>query len=84
MYFVYLLESINFEFIYKGFTEQNIFDRLKDHNQGKCKYTSKYKPWKLKFYCAFENKKTATDFEQYLKTASGIAFSRKRLLPKKT
>jgi hypothetical protein len=33
------------------------------------------------FYSSFEEKKTALDFEKYLKTASGIAFRNKRLLP---
>jgi len=32
------------------------------------------------FYCVFDDKKNALDFEKYLKTASGIAFRNKRLI----
>ena len=53
--------------------------RLKTHNQEKCKHTSKYMPWKIKTVIAFTDKKKALDFEEYLKTASGRAFTKKRL-----
>ena len=80
MYFVYIIQSIKYPSeLYKGFT-RNLDDRMRRHNSGKERYTAKYKPWKLVFYCAFENKKTALAFEKYLKTASGIAFMRKRLI----
>ncbi|MBT5337974.1 GIY-YIG nuclease family protein [Candidatus Falkowbacteria bacterium] len=81
-YFVYLIESINHGYLYKGFTEISVFDRLKHHNDGRSKYTNKYKPWKLKFYCAFDDKIMALNFETYLKTASGIAFTNKRFIKK--
>jgi predicted GIY-YIG superfamily endonuclease len=79
MYYVYILKSINFpKEIYKGHTS-NLKKRIVKHNSGSVKHTSKFKPWKLIFYCAFEDKKKAVAFEKYLKTASGIAFMRKRL-----
>ena len=34
-------------------------------------------PWKLVFYAAFESLELAQDFEQYLKTGSGHAFTKK-------
>ncbi|KKR91135.1 MAG: hypothetical protein UU42_C0021G0002 [Candidatus Woesebacteria bacterium GW2011_GWA1_41_13b] len=37
-------------------------------------------PWKLVWYCAFENKGKAEDFELYLKSGSGKAFVYKRLV----
>ena len=49
--------------------------RLYDHNAGKCKHTSKYCPWKLKPYVAFETKELAQRFERYLKSGSGHAFA---------
>ncbi|KKU40136.1 MAG: hypothetical protein UX57_C0024G0008 [Candidatus Uhrbacteria bacterium GW2011_GWE2_46_68] len=64
---------------YTGFSE-NIEERLDEHNKGKSVHTNKFKPWKMLYYCAFENKKKALDFERYLKTASGIAFRNKRLI----
>jgi len=51
-----------------------------DHNSERSPHTSKFAPWKLIYYCAFEEKKIALDFENYLKTASGIAFRNKRLM----
>ena len=43
-------------------------------------YSAKKAPYKLKWYCAFDNKKKALDFEKYLKQGSGFAFARKHLL----
>ena len=43
-------------------------------------HTNRFKPWKLVFYAGFNDKKSALDFEKYLKTASGIAFRNKRLI----
>lgn len=80
MYFVYIIKSVSSQNqIYTGFSE-DIKSRLDEHNKGKSAYTSKFKPWKLVYYCAFKDKKIALDFEKYLKTASGIAFRNKRLI----
>jgi predicted GIY-YIG superfamily endonuclease len=54
--------------------------RLSVHNQGGCKHTVQYKPWKLEWYCAFNDKLKAIHFEKYLKSSSGKAFSNKRLI----
>ncbi len=80
MFYVYILQSINnSKEFYTGFSA-NLKNRLTEHNSGKSTYTNKNKPWKIVYYSAFENKKTALDFEKYLKSASGIAFRNKRLL----
>lgn len=80
MYFVYIIQSISFpKQLYTGFSE-NIKERLIEHNNGKSTYTRKFKSWKLVYYCVFNNKKKALDFEKYLKSASGIAFRNKRLI----
>ena len=80
MYYVYILQSLNYlHQFYTGFSE-NIDGRLLDHNKGKSPHTSKYKPWKLIFYCAFDTQEKAIGFEKYLKTASGIAFRNKRFI----
>lgn len=82
MYFVYILQSINSpKEIYKGHTD-NLKERLKVHNAGSVSYTSKFRPWKIIFFACFPNKQKAIEFEKYLKTASGIAFMRKRLINK--
>lgn len=80
MFYVYIIQSINFpEQFYTGFSE-NINSRLEEHNSGKSVHTNKFKPWKMIYYCAFDDKKKSLDFEKYLKTASGIAFRNKRLI----
>lgn len=80
MYYVYILQSINYnKQFYVGFSE-DIKERLKEHNKGKSTYTNKFKPWRIVFYSVFNSKKKALDFEKYLKTSSGIAFRNKRLI----
>jgi predicted GIY-YIG superfamily endonuclease len=53
--------------------------RLADHNAGKARHTSKHRPWRVETHVAFSSREKAAAFERYLKTASGIAFARKRL-----
>ena len=78
-YFVYLLRSLaDPTRVYVGLTE-DLDHRLSEHNAGKAKHTSKYRPWKIETYVAFSHKDKAVAFERYLKTSSGIAFAKKRL-----
>lgn len=35
------------------------------------------KPWRIKFYAAFDQLELATEFERYLKSGSGHAFAKK-------
>jgi len=80
MYFVYILRSeVDQEQFYYGMTK-NLKTRFQSHNSGQVKHTSKYKPWKVLWFGCFESSKKASDFERYLKTASGKAFLRKRLI----
>jgi predicted GIY-YIG superfamily endonuclease len=80
MWYVYIVKSINFaEQRYIGFTE-DLKQRLSDHNNGKSTHTEKYKPWELTWYCSFQDKYKALDFEKYLKSHSGKAFTNKRLI----
>ena len=51
--------------------------RLAKHNAGEVPHTSKFKPWKVEAYFAFETKEKATAFEAYLKTGSGHAFAKR-------
>jgi len=43
-------------------------------------YSKRFAPWELETYMVFRNKKLAQKFEIYLKTQSGRAFLRRRLL----
>ena len=81
MYYVYILRSQKrFQRLYIGLT-RNIKARLAQHNRGESTYTKTYAPWVLEAYLGFGNKKVAESFEAYLKTSSGLAFLKKRLLP---
>ena len=80
MYYVYILKSLNHpEQSYVGLTS-NLNARLQKHNEGGCPHTSKYKPCKIAWYSAFEDKYKALQFETYLKSHSGKAFTSKRLI----
>ena len=79
MYYVYILKSEKDGSYYTGMT-RNLRKRLKEHNEGKVRFTSFKNPYILVWYCAFLSKEKAVAFEKYLKTGSGIAFRNKRLL----
>jgi putative endonuclease len=78
---VYILQSQKDKSYYTGITS-NLNERIKTHNLGQTKYTSNKIPYKLVWHCVFNNKKSALDFEKYLKSGSGIAFRNKRLINK--
>jgi len=80
MYYVYILQSTAFPAqTYCGYTT-DLKARLKAHNAGESPHTAKYKPWELVSYHAFADERKAREFEWYLKTGSGKAFARKRLM----
>jgi len=79
MYFVYILQSDQDATFYVGFSE-NIEQRVEEHNRHLAKYTSTKAPYRLVWYGAFRDKKTALSFEKYLKSSSGFAFRNKHLL----
>ncbi len=83
MWYVYILESERHPGkFYTGFTD-DLKRRLKEHNAGNNKgHTAKYQPWKLHVYTAFSDKKTAQEFEVYLKTQAGRRFQKLRLQKK--
>ena len=79
LFYVYILRSeTEPPHFHVGFTE-NLQSRLKHHNSGGNPHTAKYKPWRIKTAIAFTDRGQALNFEEYLKTASGRAFARKRL-----
>ena len=70
MYYVYILRSNLTSKLYKG-SCADLRKRLENHNLGKVRSTKKYKPWKLIYYEAFENKSNALREEKFLKTGKG-------------
>lgn len=79
MYYVYIIQDKFGTRHYTGAT-QDLKKRLMQHNRGNTKSTSAYGPFIVGWYCAFSNKEKAYRFERYLKSGSGFAFARKRLL----
>ncbi|MDP1738418.1 MAG: GIY-YIG nuclease family protein [Caulobacter sp.] len=78
MHYVYLLESVGEPGQrYTGLTD-DLKARLAAHNAGRSPHTSKYRPWRLVTYVAFNTRTKAAAFESYLKSGSGNAFAAKR------
>ena len=79
MYYVYILQSLKDNSYYTGLTA-DVEERLKNHNNGSVDYTSTKRPFKLVWYCCFNDKSKALKFEKYIKSGSGFALARKRLV----
>lgn len=78
LHIVYLLKCSD-NSTYTGCTS-NLEQRIKAHNMGNVNYTKTRLPVELVTYIAFTNKAKAYQFEKYLKSGSGKAFSNKRFL----
>ena len=59
---------------YVGITA-NVDERLDWHNHGPSGHTVQYRPWSLVVVLEFPTEKAAVDFEKYLKSGSGRAFT---------
>lgn len=69
-YYVYVLKSIDKDFIYIGQTE-DLRTRIIKHNKREVKSTRPYSPFELIYYEAFRNKKDVFKRERYLKSTKG-------------
>ncbi len=67
-FFFYIIQSQRDSSFYKGFSE-DVFRRLLQHNAGESNYTSTKMPWKLVYFEALPDKKTALIREKNLKKA---------------
>lgn len=67
MYYVYILTSLKYDFLYTGYTS-NLKLRLKQHAEGGVKSTRYRRPLKLVYYQAFKSEKDARAEERYLKS----------------
>lgn len=83
MYYTYILFNSITKRYYIGYTP-DLRNRLKEHIKGSVKSTKSNLNYKLVWYCAFTQRSQAIDFEQYLKSGSGIAFMKKRFLKSNT
>ena len=79
MWYVYILRSMVDKNYDVGSTN-NIRRRLTEHNSGKVDSTKSRMPLTLQAYVAVKDQAKAIELEQYLKTGSGRALLRKRIL----
>lgn len=77
MWFVYILRCSDNTY-YTGCTS-DLEDRLNRHFKRENTYTKDRLPVTLVYYSAFQDKYKAYEFEKYLKSGSGKAFTKKRL-----
>ena len=66
MFFVYIIESAVDNSFYIGQTK-DLIKRVKYHNEGLSKYTSKKTPWKLVYSEEFNTRTEAIKRERFLK-----------------
>ena len=77
MFYTYVLQSeSDSRQRYIGHTA-DLRKRLAEHNAKTVSHTSKFAPWHVKLYVAFETKDQAQHFERYLKSGSGHAFAKR-------
>ena len=79
MWYAYILESAVDSKHYIGSTNE-LRRRVEEHNDGLVASTAPRRPLKLVSYIAVETESQARKLEKYLKTGSGFAFIKKRIL----
>lgn len=77
MYYVYSLKCKSGYYV--GCTN-DLKDRLNRHQKGFVPATKNRLPIKLDFYFAIDDKYKAFEFEKYLKSGSGRAFTKRHLV----
>ena len=73
--FVYIIQSQTDSCRYYTGLTSNVRLRLADHNAGRSRHTAQWRPWRLVVVVAFASEPRAIEFEKYLKSGSGWAFS---------
>jgi len=79
MWYVYILKSERDGRLYVGSTD-DLKRRLREHGAGQCQSTRHRRPLHLEAYIAVRQEAAARSLETYLKSGSGIATLRKRIL----
>lgn len=70
MFYVYIIYSKKINKYYVGYSS-NLKERIRKHNCGSSKYTSKGTPWKLIYYEVFLSNIDARKEEKFLKSGKG-------------
>ena len=69
-HYVYVLKSLSHGTRYVG-TALDVQARITEHNNGRCRYTSGRKPWKLVYFEKYPNLSEARKRENDLKSGIG-------------
>jgi putative endonuclease len=80
MIYLYVIRSLVNKNLYVGICK-DIARRLKEHNQGKNRYTKGLRPWELVHSEEFANWQTARDKEKYYKSGVGKEYLKEKLVP---
>ena len=81
MFYVYVLNSVNFDRYYVGMTE-SLKNRLNEHNSGNVKSTKAFTPWIMVHNEVFETRLLARQREKYLKSAAGRRWRKQNIRPR--
>ncbi|HUW05047.1 MAG TPA: GIY-YIG nuclease family protein [Williamwhitmania sp.] len=79
MYYVYVIESINFGRYYKGMT-QNLEQRLREHNAGKTRSNKAFAPFRLVYVEEFAVREDARKREKYFKSSAGKRYLEAKII----
>ena len=82
MYFVYVIRSISHQTRYVGHAD-SVSRRIKEHNDGKCRYTSGRCPWELIRQEEFNSRAEAMKREIFLKSGQSRKYLDEILKKKK-
>jgi len=80
MIYLYVIRSLVNKNLYVGICK-DITRRIKEHNQGKNRYTKGLRPWELVYTEEFANWQTARDKEKYYKSGVGKEYLKEKLVP---
>jgi predicted GIY-YIG superfamily endonuclease len=75
--FVYVLSTGGAKPRYYVGVTSDVSARIRAHNNGVCRHTAGYRPWRLHVCVEFPDETRAAAFERYLKSGSGRAFARR-------
>ncbi len=79
MWYVYILKSMKDGRHYVG-SANDLKRRWREHTEGKCESTRHRRPLQMEAYIAVRQEAVARSLEIYLKSGSGMATLRKRIL----
>lgn len=76
---VYILRSLTDRNRYYTGVTTDPAARLDAHNAGHSPHTASWRPWQLDVLIEFADQRRALALERYLKSGSGVAFSKRHL-----